>query len=1146
MSSERRPVSDELQRRIALDPQRSFIVQAPAGSGKTELLTQRYLALLAHVNSPEEVIAITFTRKAAGEMRDRILQALHKAQTQPEPDKAHERTTWELGRRVLERDAACEWNIVSHPARLRIQTIDSLCASLTRQLPLLSRFGTQPEVTEDAQELYRRAVRDVLGLLDADQPWAAAARSLLAHLDNNLALLEDLLAAMLGRRDQWLPHVLMPGGIDAERRRLEDALAHVTLDALSEVREYLPAGIEQELVELACFAAERLAADGAESPILACRDLPRLPAAGLDDLAAWRGIANLLLTNEGNWRRSANKGIGFPAASSARDSAEKALFQSRKERFLALLESLAAADALRLRLHALRTLPPTRYSERQWEVIQALVTLLPVAAAQLELVFRERGMVDFIEVAQAALVALGEPDNPTDLALSLDYRIRHLLVDEFQDTSVTQFKLLERLTAGWEPGDGRTLFAVGDPMQSIYRFRQAEVGLFLRARQEGIGAVKLHPLTLSVNFRSEQGIVDWVNMAFRKVFPPSEDMAVGAVSYSPSEAFHGPGDGAAVAVHPFFADDARAEARHAVQLVQEARRERPDGTTAILVRSRSHLAEIVPLLQESGLRYRAVEIEQLGHRPVVQDLLALTRALLHPGDRIAWLALLRAPWCGLTLADLHALAGDDHDTAPWDLLQDDARLARLSADGRSRAERLRAVLRASLGLRRRRSLRRWVEGTWVALGGPACVSDETDLEDALVYLDLVERLEEGAEIVDLEALAERTNAIFALPDMEADESLQIMTVHKAKGLEFDTVILPGLGRPPQSERPRLLMWMERPRSRHEVDLLLAPIKETGGEEDAIYKYLSLKDREKEQYEAGRLLYVAATRARRRLHLLGHVRVSENDGKPVLREPASGSLLRQLWDVVKLEFEIKASTAYQNGQLSPVPELPAAQRPYIRRLAVDWRMPEPPAPLQWKGVRTEELEAQEQQEEIQFLWASSTARHVGTLVHRMLRVIGQQGLEQWSAARVAAQRGMYATALRRLGVPAAELDEAVARLETALQQVLADPRAGWILSSRHRQAHCEYPLSGVLEGKLVNVIIDRTFVTDDGTRWIIDYKVGVHEGSDVEAFLDTERERYRKQLERYAALMAKLDDRPIRLGLYFPLLCGWREWEPETV
>ncbi len=1145
MSSEARPISDKGQRETALDPRRSFIVQAPAGSGKTELLTQRYLALLAHVNTPEEVIAITFTRKAAGEMRDRILQSLHKAQQESEPDKDHERSTWVLARKVLERDQAQDWNIVSHPARLRIQTIDSLCAALTQQLPLLSRFGTQPEITEDAAELYRQAARDVLGLLDAEQPWAAAARCLLTHLDNNLGLLEDLLAAMLGRRDQWLPHVFARGGPAAERHRLETALEHVTLDALREVRDHLPPGIEHELIELARFAADRLAMEGTESPIHACRDLAHLPPDGVEGLAGWLGIAHLLLTGEGAWRRSADKRIGFPAPSAAKDTAEKALFQGRKGQLQALLESLASTDAFRVRLHALRSLPPTRYTDRQWEVVQALVGLLPVAAAQLEIVFRERGVVDFIEVAQAALHALGEPDNPTDLALALDYRIRHLLVDEFQDTSVTQFRLLERLTAGWEPDDGRTLFAVGDPMQSIYRFRQAEVGLFLRARHEGIGSVLLQPLVLSVNFRSDQGIVDWVNGTFHKVFPQTEDMAAGAVSYSASEAFHGAGEGGpAVAIHPFFADDPVAEACRVVDLVQAARRERPDGSVAILVRSRSHLAEIVPLLQEAGLRYRAVEIEQLGHRPVVQDLLALTRALLHPGDRIAWLALLRAPWCGLTLADLHALAGDDHDAAVWDLVQDDARLARLSADGRMRLERTREVLRASLALRRRRPLRRWVEGTWIGLGGPACVLDETDLEDALVYLDLVEHMEQGADIADLEALAERANAIFALPDMEADESLQIMTIHKAKGLEFDTVILPGMGRPPRGESTRLLLWMERPRTRYEVDLLLGPVKETGGDDDAIYKYLSLKDREKEQHESGRLLYVAATRARKKLHLLGHARIDEANGRPVVREPAAGSLLRQLWDVVKLEFEIRASAAQAAVQPVQADDPAISRRPYIRRLTAAWRMPGAPAPLQWKDVQAEDVEVLEQQEEVQFLWAGNIARHVGTLVHRMLRVIGQQGLAQWSADRIAVQRGMYAAALRRLGVPTAELDAAVERLQTALTQVLKDARARWILSGEHQDARCEHPLSGILDGRLVNVIIDRTFVDADGTRWIIDYKVGTHEGSDIDAFLDTERERYRKQLERYAVLVGKLDARPVRLGLYFPLLCGWREWGVE--
>src|SRR5439155_5619839 len=131
-------------------------------------------------------------------------------------------------------------------------------------------------------------------------------------------------------------------------------------------------------------------------------------------------------------------------------------------------------------------------------------------------IFAERAEADFTEFAQGAVRALGTPEAPSDLLLALDYRIRHVLVDEFQDTSISQWELLERLTAGWQQGDGRTLFVVGDPMQSIYRFREAEVGLFLRARREGLGTaglpnVALEPLTLETNFRSQAGIVDWVN-----------------------------------------------------------------------------------------------------------------------------------------------------------------------------------------------------------------------------------------------------------------------------------------------------------------------------------------------------------------------------------------------------------------------------------------------------------------------------------------------------------------------------------------------------------------------------------------------------------------------------------------------------------
>jgi len=175
-----------------------------------------------------------------------------------------------------------------------------------------------------------------------------------------------------------------------------------------------------------------------------------------------------------------------------------------KQRMTALLDSLRGHEAFETALAELPLLPPPTYDEASWEVVESLSEVLMLAVAELKLEFTRRGEADFTEIAQGASRALGTAESPTDLALHLDYRIRHLLVDEFQDTSVSQHELLAKLTAGWQAGDGRTLFVVGDPMQSIYRFRQAEVGLYLRARHEGIGNVRLTPLALTVNFRSQQ------------------------------------------------------------------------------------------------------------------------------------------------------------------------------------------------------------------------------------------------------------------------------------------------------------------------------------------------------------------------------------------------------------------------------------------------------------------------------------------------------------------------------------------------------------------------------------------------------------------------------------------------------------------
>src|SRR5258706_458221 len=540
-------IADQRERDRALDTGTSFIVQAPAGSGKTTLLVSRFLELLKKSDKPEEVLAITFTRKAAAEMRKRVLEKL------PNADE------------------------IAH--RLRIETIDAFCLSLARQLPVPSRFGVAPGIADDPQPLYREAAWRVAASFENP----AVAR-LLAHLDNNVGAAVALLAGMLAKRDQWLRKT----GLAPTRQELELA-----------------------------FSAERR------------RLLEK--ARRLDARASVEFSASVL-TKKGEWRKRSNDA-----------------------------KLLQGNEALRQALEALLMLPPGEYSEPQWAALEAMLALLPLAAAELKLVFAARGEADFTEVAQGAVRALGSVEDPTDLLLYLDARINHVLVDEFQDTSISQWELLERLTAGWQQGDGRTLFVVGDPMQSIYRFREAEVGLFLRARREGLPNVKLEPLTLETNFRSQAGIVEWVNQAFNLVLPKEENETSGAVPYSPSSAHHPALPGEAVTWHACA--DSILESQRVLELIPKA-----EGNCALLVRNRSALAGIVPALKAAGIRFRAIEIDKLGEKQVVQDLFALTRALTHLADRVAWLAILRAPWVGMSLHELSSNFEEKKETI-WELIQ---------------------------------------------------------------------------------------------------------------------------------------------------------------------------------------------------------------------------------------------------------------------------------------------------------------------------------------------------------------------------------------------------------------------------------------------------------------------------------------------
>jgi ATP-dependent exoDNAse (exonuclease V) beta subunit len=124
------------------------------------------------------------------------------------------------------------------------------------------------------------------------------------------------------------------------------------------------------------------------------------------------------------------------------------------------------------------------------------------------------------------------------------------------------------------------------------------------------------------------------------------------------------------------------------------------------------------------------------------------------------------------------------------------------------------------------------------------------------------------------------------------------------------------------------------------------------------------------------------------------------------------------------------------------------------------------------------------------------------------------------------------------------DDAVKRVMAALTHTVSEPRGRWLLES-HQEARSELRMTGNIAGQYMDFVIDRTFRDAEGQRWVVDYKTSSHEGADVEGFLDREQERYRDQLDRYAALMQAAEGQPVRRGLYFPLLKGWREWGDET-
>lgn len=895
--------ADQSTRDAVLNVTKSYIVQAPAGSGKTELLTQRILALLAVCEVPENILAVTFTTKAAAEMRARVIGYLLEADiTKLGSLSGNKLKTFTLAKKALSNSRSKQWNLLENPNRLQIMTIDSLSSSIAQRAPLVTYFGSKPEIEDNPRGLYEEASIEVIKHLGESGVLGDALEVFLTHVDNNHTMAISVLSDLLSNRTEWLPTLFHSIQQTDARRFLDSQLKGVIGYKLNELRELL------EPLRLKAFLK---IADNIELQMLNQNTIALLQVlknwnGDWSDLASGltlvQALAKWTLTSLGQPRKTAGLSEGFPPLSSFPDKDAKELAKIKKNEFIALVSDLKNEPELVTALKDSLSFPDIEYSTSQWNLVNAAQTILPNLVAELKVVMAKRNKADFPEVSLMAIEALGDDENVSDFVLAMDYRVRHILVDEFQDTSYIQYELFKHLTKSWDSSTNTSFFAVGDPMQSIYRFRGADVAHFMSARKFGFGHTQLIAANLTANFRSNGNLVSEFNKIFKNTFPEKDDLTKGNAGFCHAEPFLNSGEKNPIRL---FAskdcDDRQQETAEVIRLIEKTlaeRREKAD--IAVLGRNRSHISEIAKALREKGITFKALDTEPLYSKAVVQDMLSLASALYHLGDKNAWLSILRSPWFGLVLADIEPIfehSKRNRCTLLESLSQIDP--SEISKDALLRISSVVDGLGELVRLRNERPPAELIELATIKLRFTAIYADDAISKIIASVLACIENHQKPNDLPNIKVITEEVEKLY-VPSESNFSKVQLMTIHKSKGLQFETVIIPGLDRVGRPTDSRLILFDNAYQSNGSQTSLIAPMRSPEETGDRLYQFVSRRHFERDNNELARLLYVGFTRAKRDLYLFANLKSDSEGG---WRKPIGNSMLSIIWGSVKGYIEL---------------------------------------------------------------------------------------------------------------------------------------------------------------------------------------------------------------------------------------------------
>ena len=1084
----------------ALDPQASCVVEACAGSGKTWLLVGRIVRLLLDGVAPGQILAITFTRRAAQEMRERLLDDLaYLARAD-----ASQIETW-LGERGLgaaaaraavDRAQGLYEALATSGTGVAIDTFHGWFWRLVQGAPLDRGVGYAPRLLERSQDLLDEAWSEFCATLltPAGAAHLQAYQALCAQVGDDAAAM--LLRSVVAHRaDWWCFAGAQAGGSESApaaalasmRARLRELTGRTDEHPGSVLREDSMAALLRAMLQ--CWGAARPSNKTIEDALADLQDwMDAAPRNADQELLALR---SLFFVKEGTPRVH----IGPKS----------------------LLPKLAASAALQERVaqvhgQIIETLDRLESARLEWAALALTRNGLQCGLALLDIFQRRKqqaAAIDFTDLEWHAHRLLSDPELAAYLQVWLDARYRHLLVDEFQDTSPLQWQVLQSWLAAYEDDATRPcVFLVGDPKQSIYRFRGAEPRVFNVARELLVRRFGATSLRTNVTRRNAAELLAVFNRVFAPRNPLYEAQS-SAVVGAPA---------ARVWVLPLVERGAEPEPAANLEVLRDvfaqarperARDERyreglqvaaairqclqdlvvPDPThpgaarparlsdVAILVRRRTHLADLEQALREAGIAYTSARRGSLLYQREIEDLLGLLAFLCRPSDNLGLARSLCTPPLACQEEDLLTLA-----RAPgaswWERLvaleQPRPALARarallagwLSRTGVLPVHDLLDVILHESGARAR----------YAAQAPAASVAQVQANLDALLVLAL--SLDAGRFpsttrfVAELAALRDSEESDADEGSAAGDEAVRILTIHAAKGLEAPIVVLPDLhfGEPREDRNAVLLGWTPgAPAPEHFS--LVGSLAELGR---ARQPWLDL-DREQRAQEDWNLLYVALTRARQVLIISG---------------VQSGRALTDTW------YERIAAVVAPAGLADATPEAAppgAAERPYR-----DLQLPADPAPAPAQVADLGEPPTAAEQQ----------ARQLGIAWHALLQAPCAPDGAAWSVALVARRFGLEPGAAQQALDAAARV-----RSAPALQPFLAPQVA----------ARNELEL---IDRQGASLRIDR-LVEHPEQYWIIDYKWSLP----ATQASDPRLAGYAAQLRRYAQALADAGmDKPVRLLL----------------